>query len=71
MRNIQTMALLCPEPTQLVGLLIEEARQAGLSPASAVICAGCATPDNIILTWHDTAQVMLKALTSVSDGGAK
>ena len=71
MRNIQTMAPMCSEPTQLVGLLIKEARQAGLSPASAVICAGCATPDNIILTWHDTAQVMLKALTSVSDGGAK
>ena len=72
MRNIQTMAPMCSEPNQLVALLIEEARQAGLSPASAVICAGCAhTPDNIISTWHDAAQVMLKALTSVSDGGAK
>ena len=42
MRNIQTMAPMCSEPNQLVALLIEEVRQAGLSPASAVICAGCA-----------------------------
>lgn len=72
MQDIHTMARMRTDQNTLVALIIKNSKRAGLSPASAVICAGCAhTPDNIISTWHDAAQVMLKALARVSDGGSK